>query len=122
MSEPEVIDLTDGEYDYDLSKWSNEVPKDSIRYFEHESDVFYYFFKIKPDFKIVGDFFCYKENGDLLAKSFYKDGKLHGEVINFSDGVVISIYIWKHGISEGESYEGVEACKKYLAKKRINNL
>jgi len=122
MIDIDVIDLTDGEFEYDYNKWSKNVPKDAIRFFEHENGFFSYFFKRRDDWKIVGDFFCYKENCDFIAKSFYKDGKLHGEVINISDGDVISIYIWKHGISEGESYEGVEQCKKYLAKKRLINL
>jgi antitoxin component YwqK of YwqJK toxin-antitoxin module len=122
MSDIEVIDLTDGHCDYDYSKWGKKVPKDSIRFFEHESNVFYYFFKRKLDWKIVGDFFCYKENGDLVAKSFYKDGKLHGEVISFSDGLVASIYIWVDGVCDKECYEGIDVCKKYFAKKRLKNL
>lgn len=122
MSDIEVIDLTDGHYDYDYSKWSKDVPKDSVRFFEHESNLFYYFFKSKLDWKTVGDFFCYKESGDLAAKSFYKDGKLHGGVINFSDGIVTSIYIWVDGMRDGEYYEGFDVCKKYFGKKRINSL
>lgn len=39
MSEPEIIDLTDGEYDYDFSKWSKEVPTNSIISFNFDMGV-----------------------------------------------------------------------------------
>jgi hypothetical protein len=122
MSEPEIIDLTDGEHDYDFSKWSNEVPTNSIRCFDFDGGLYYYYFKDKSSWKIEGVSLYYDNRCDLVIKSYYKNNKLHGEVFKFSDGNIVSVEIYKHGVSEGETYEGAEACKKYLAKKRINNL
>jgi antitoxin component YwqK of YwqJK toxin-antitoxin module len=122
MSDIEVIDLTGGEYDYDFSKWSKEIPPNSIRYFDFDGGLYYYYFKDKSSWKIEGVSLCYDNRGYLVIKSYYKHNKLHGEVVKFYHGNIVSIEIYKHGFSEGETYEGVEACKKYFVKKRLKNL